>query len=422
MVVFITIYGLNSDSRNPHFHPWKWYIPILASTVCAGITAFIWQQYTYNRSVDSFMQAFCFSPALTVLMATMFAYIGTALSISLALLSFVSAIAQFAYAIWVGPRIEYSTDIYWLATAAPPDGANRLALESIAIGVFYCCFLVLGIGGATALDENKTRLAIFFISVIMLSMFWTMQFLKNVIRLTISYVKYIEVVRYVTWDTNVARSTAIRGYSGRIAMGSILVPVMTLFHNFARLMGFTTISTVLARCGNQWGFLYIGMFNRGFVQSSSAAWEMFTRAGMVPLIDSDLTEPFCFSSALGVGAVCSMVSGILSLVLHQSYALEVSIYAYFIGYFMCRLALGWQEACVEAYYVASMVRPTSSGTIQRALEQHRRRSQGPSSTSTPILRSPVGSSSISAPIQRSDDQGSSSTSAPLLKETEPTKL
>ncbi|MED6170918.1 hypothetical protein PIB30_035789 [Stylosanthes scabra] len=423
MVIFITVYGLNSDSRNPNFHPWKWYPQLLAATVSAGITAFMWQRNTYDRSPDAFKEPFWLSPILTSLMALMLMYIGTALSVSLAVLSFASALAQLIYGVWVAPRFEYATDIFWTATALPPDGTRELlAPQSIAIGVLYCCFLVLGIGGATALDENKTKSAIFFILVIMLSMFWTMQFLKNVIQLTVSSVKYIEMVRSVTMDINAARCIAIRGFSGRIAMGSILVPVMTLFRSFALLMGFTRISTVLAKCGNRWGFLCVGVYNSGFVQASSFTWEMFTRDGMVPLIESDLIEPFCFLSGLGVGAVCSMVSGFLSLVLHQSYAVEVSIYAFFIGYFMCRLALGWQEASVAAYYVAYMVRP-SSRSIRRALEQIQRSQAGSSSTSTStsILRSQVGSSSISAPILRSDDQGSSSTSAPLLKkESEPT--
>ena len=61
---------------------------------------------------------------------------------------------------------------------------------------------------------------------------------------------------------------------------------------------------------------------------------MFIRVGLEQLIDLDLTGAFCFLSGVGTGAICSLVSGIWSIVMHKSYATEVSIYAVLLGYFM----------------------------------------------------------------------------------------
>lgn len=72
------------------------------------------------------------------------------------------------------------------------------------------------------------------------------------------------------------------------------------------------------------------------MQASSDTWEMFIRVGLQQLIDLDLTGAFCFLSGVAVGAICSLVSGIWSLRVHRSYAIEVSIYAFLIGYFMVR--------------------------------------------------------------------------------------
>ncbi|MED6170921.1 hypothetical protein PIB30_035792 [Stylosanthes scabra] len=387
MVIFITVYGLTSDSGKNHFHPFMWYPPILASTACGGIISFMWQWITFKNPREALKAVFWLSPLLTCLMSAIFVYIGTALSLAVGTVSFVSAVAQSLYGCWVSPRFEYATNILSVSTAFPPAKTKVLTLSSILIGILYGCFLVFGIGGAKAL-QDKMKLAFLFILVIILSLCWTMQFLKNVIQVTISRVTYQQIVG-VNIDTHVAISDIIKHFAGSIAIGSILVPFITLFRSFARsmfLIGkheimfscvgcYMGMSSVLVNIGNRWGFVHVGLYNKGFVQASSDTWEMFTRVGMLPLIDSDLTGTLCFLSGVAVGAICSMLSGIWSLVLHHSYALEVSIYAFLIGYFMCRLAMGWVQACVAAYYVAYAENPESTqmdSTIPVRLEQIQR--------------------------------------------------
>lgn len=46
LVICLTIRGLLS-SHSHHFHPKKWYPPLLAATACAGIVAFTWQWFTF---------------------------------------------------------------------------------------------------------------------------------------------------------------------------------------------------------------------------------------------------------------------------------------------------------------------------------------------------------------------------------------
>ncbi|KAJ1393260.1 Choline transporter-like [Sesbania bispinosa] len=390
LVTFLTIYGLVSDSHSHHFHPRKWYPPLLSSIACAGIVGFIWQWITVRNPTKAIRAAFWLSPLLTCAMGILFVYIESAVSLAAGVIALVSALIQSLYGCWVNPRFEYANKILSVSIANPPARSKRLAFSSMLIGVLYCCFLVSGIGGARAI-ENRTKLASFFILVILLSLGWTMQCLKNVMQVTISRVKYMHLAGGVIMDTRVALHDTVKYLTGSVSIGSILVPLISLFRGFARstsLVGGDTdefmfscvscymgIASLLVTCGNRWGFVHVGVYNKGFVQASSDTWDMFNRAGMEQLIDLDLTGSFCFLSGVAGGAICSLMGGIWSILLHKSYATEVSIYAFLIGYFMIRLAMAWPQACVSAYYVAYTENPQSThfdSTIPVRLEQLQR--------------------------------------------------
>ncbi|KAL6223471.1 hypothetical protein ACLB2K_006858 [Fragaria x ananassa] len=97
---------------------------------------------------------------------------------------------------------------------------------------------------------------------------------------------------------------------------------------------YSRLASTLVMYGNRWGFVHVGVFNKGFVQASAGTWEMFKNIELQEIIDLDLTSSFCFLSGVAGGAICSLVSGTWTLSVHKSYATEVSLYAFLIGYFM----------------------------------------------------------------------------------------
>lgn len=351
LVTFLAIYGFISDSRSHHFHPMKWYPPLLASIACAGIAGFTWQWITARYPTKAIRAAFWLSPLLTCAMGILFVYIESAASLAAGVVALVCALIQSLYGCWVSPRLEYATRILSVSIANPPSKSKRLAFSSILTGILYCCFVLCGIGGARAI-ENRTKLAALFILVILLSLGWTMQFLKNVLQVTISRVKYMHLAGGIDMDTREALHDTVKYLTGSVSLGSILVPFISLFRGFARstsLVGGDTdefmfscvscymgIASILVTCGNRWGFVHVGVYNKGFVQASSDTWNTFNRVGLEQLVDSDLMGSFCFLSGVAGGAICGLVSGIWSIVIHKSYATEVSIYAFLIGYLMVR--------------------------------------------------------------------------------------
>ncbi|KAI4301013.1 hypothetical protein L6164_034332 [Bauhinia variegata] len=390
LTIFLTIYGLLSASRSHQFHPLKWYPPLLASTVCAGIVGLIWQWSTACSPTKAIRAAFWLSPLLTFAVGVLFVYIESAVSLAVGIIAMVTALIQSLYGCWVSRRFEYAGKILSVSVAFPPPKTKGLAYSTILTGVLYCCFLVAGIGGARAI-ENRTKLTTLCILVILLSLGWTMQFLKNVVQVTISRVKFLQFACGMYFDTRLAFHETLKYLTGPVSIGSILVPPIGLFRGFARtvsLVGGDTdefmfscvscymgIASILVTCGNRWGFVYVGVYNKGFMEASSDTWKLFNRVGLDQLIDSDLTGAFCFLCGVTGGAISGLLCGIWTTVIHKSYASEVTIYAFLIGYFMCRLAMAWPQACVSAYYVAYAENPNSAGfdsTIPARLEQLQR--------------------------------------------------
>ncbi|KAK9290692.1 hypothetical protein L1049_008866 [Liquidambar formosana] len=378
LIIFLTIRGFLSADHKHHFHPLNWYPPLLTSTGCAGIVAFAWQSATHRNPSKTVRAAFWLSPLLTCAFGILLVYIGSAGSLAAAAVSLVSSLIQSLYACWVNPRFDYATRVLSVAIAFPPAKTAVLVTLAIIAGTVYSCFLVAGIGGATA---TGTGLDTLFILVILLSLAWTLHIIKNVLHVTISRVRYMHFACGMDFNTNVALRDTIKHLMGRVCIGSALVPVLGVIRGSARAVSLVAgdtdefmfscancylgIASRLVTYGNRWGFVQLGVYNKGFVQASVDTWEMFKRVGLEPLIDSDLTGSFCFLCGVAGGAASALVAGSWALAIHKDdYATKVSIYAFLIGYFMSRVAMAWPQACVSAYYVAYADCPQASGLIQ----------------------------------------------------------
>ncbi|KAG8649882.1 hypothetical protein MANES_08G152811v8 [Manihot esculenta] len=202
-----------------------------------------------------------------------------------------------------------------------------------------------------------------------------MQVMKNTLQVTVARIKYLHFACRGDMGTRVALRDTIKHLMGNILIGSTLVPIITVIRGSARAIRlvaggtdeflcscancYSAIASKLVTYGNKWGFVQVGVYNKGFVQASMDTWETFMRVGLEPLIDSDLTGSFCFLSGIAGGAVCTLVGGTWTLVVHKNYVTEVSIYAFLIGYLKCRIAMAWPQACVSAYYVAYADNPHS---------------------------------------------------------------
>ncbi|WCJ43552.1 Plasma-membrane choline transporter family protein [Euphorbia peplus] len=371
LVFFLTIRGLLSFHRH-HFHPKKWYPPMLAATASSGIVAFIWQWFVPRCPSRAIKAAFWISPLLTCAVGLLLVLIGSAASLAIGSVAVVFSIILSLYACWVNLRFSYAIKILSVSTAFPLGRINALVFTSICISVLYCGFLVSGLGGATV---TGTGLDILFKTVILISLAWSMQAMKNTLFVTVARIKYLHFSCGADMEMKIAIRDTVAHLMESIFLGSILVPFLTVIRGSARAIilvagdtdeflfscanCYSGIASTLVRFGNRWGFVQVGVYKKGFVQASMETWDMFGQAGLESLINSDLTGSFCFLMGIAGGAICSLVGGTWTLVVHKSYAAEVTIYAFLIGYFMCRMAMAWPQACVSAYYVVYAENPQS---------------------------------------------------------------
>ncbi|KAJ6761744.1 F20H23.27 PROTEIN-RELATED [Salix koriyanagi] len=182
LVVFLAVRGLLS-AHSHHFHPKKWYPPLLTATACAGIVAFTWQWFTFCNPSRALRAAFWLSPLLTCAVGVLFVLISSAASLAIGIIAVVLALILSLYACWVNPRFDYATKVLSVTSASPPAKNTTLISLSIILSTLYSCFLVSGIGGATAVG---TVMDTSFILVILASMSWSMHVMKNTLQVTVA--------------------------------------------------------------------------------------------------------------------------------------------------------------------------------------------------------------------------------------------
>ncbi|KAG7555636.1 Choline transporter-like [Arabidopsis suecica] len=368
-VILLTLRGLVC-TKSPNFHPKKWYTPLLSSVAVSGILSVAWNCFFVCNKRATVKATFWFSPLLTIsvgLFLILYDKTNPVVLLIGALLVVYSIVTECYGGLYVRNKYEFTFKMMSIATGMLPARTRAIAIVSVIISVFYSGFLVVGIGGATA---TRTRLDILFISILVISLAWTMQVLKNVQEVAISKATYVYFRRDEVMNACTALGVTLKKQLGSVCIASTLVPLIVLFRGTTRCCNLTGrcdddqemyestrgcnwIANHIILGGNRYGFVHVGAYNKGFKKASSDTWRRFrTVAGFEQLIDFDIPSSICFSSAMGIGAVSALTAGIWELLIDRDHYFELTIYAFIIGYFVGRVSSAWLQACVMGYYVA----------------------------------------------------------------------
>ncbi|XP_020549793.1 uncharacterized protein LOC110012042 [Sesamum indicum] len=152
LVLVLTVRGVLSAAHTHHFHPKKWYVPVLSSTACAGIIGFAWQELTCFSPLRMVKATFWLSPLLTCAFGILLVSIETPGSVAASVIALVSSVIQSLYACWVSPRFQHANRIVTVSIAHHPPKVKAMVLLSIIICTVYLASLMSGIGGATATE------------------------------------------------------------------------------------------------------------------------------------------------------------------------------------------------------------------------------------------------------------------------------
>uniref|UniRef100_A0A0A9CIP3 Choline transporter-like protein n=1 Tax=Arundo donax TaxID=35708 RepID=A0A0A9CIP3_ARUDO len=240
-------------------------------------------------------------------------------------------------------------------------------------------FWTVAISSIAAAEGHFMNYQVAYVAALLVSMAWTMQVLRYFVYVAVAKLAHARLVYGIRMPGGAVEAFCgtIRGPTfGDICMGAMAVPVNSAVRGFARAMKTATggndefifsgrgcclaVSEKMLGRANRWGFVHVGARGKAFCVASRDVWSLFVLRGIAKLVDSDLTGSFCFLSSVTAGALASLVAASWALAMdkdQKELALPIAIYAFLIGYYMCRMMIAWPQACVAAYHVAYAENP-----------------------------------------------------------------
>ncbi|XP_031476917.1 uncharacterized protein LOC116248322 [Nymphaea colorata] len=281
------------------------------------------------------------------------------------------SICQALYACWVNPRIEYAMRILRKAmeTSSKFPQLSRPCYSILFIALVWACLWGLTVVGALSFYFPPLT-----IIGLILSLAWTMEVLRNIVVITVSRVISLFYLRGMQASVQFSFHRAITMTLGTACLGSLCVPTIEALRIIARALNLLEgedefmfscahccyrVMEVIFRYGNNWAFVWVATYGRGFVSASRSCYELFQRNGMEPLLDSDITSSLCFLSGVSTGSLCVIICGSWTFSIRRDFTVTVSLISFFIGYLMTRISLALPQACVSAYYVCYAENPQS---------------------------------------------------------------
>ncbi|KAJ1409026.1 Choline transporter-like [Sesbania bispinosa] len=372
-LVFKGIQGLiqESDSmKRKEKNVLKYFLPqVEAASFMSIILAFIWQEAI--RKWPTFMVHFILWFTFLISLATGILLIcfqkPPTDGVGVCFIAF--AIGNGLYACWVSHRIKFCCKILSLSlqpVSKFPD-LNRPTYHMLGVGFLWISLWSLAVIGA--LNFYFPPLIIILL---VLSLAWTTEVMRNVVNITVSRVIALYYLRGMQSSTQFCFLRALTRNLGSACLGSLFVPAIEALRIVARglnlLEGEDEFMFCCAHCclrvmesifrnGNGWAYVQIAAYGKGFVMASQDTWALFEKEEIVSIVDSDITSSICFLTGVCSGSICVIVVAAWTHKVHQSFTATLSLLTFFIGYLLTRIAMAVPHACVSCYYVCYAENP-----------------------------------------------------------------
>lgn len=279
------------------------------------------------------------------------------------------AIGNGLYACWITPRIGFCCKILIksLEPVSKFRDLNQPTYMMLGVGFLWMSLWILAVLGS--LNFYFPPL---IIMLLVLSLAWTAEVMRNVANITVSRVIALYYLRGMQSNTRFCFQRALSKSLGSACFGSLFVPAIEALRIVARalnlLEGEDEFMFSCAHCcinvmdsifeyGNGWAFVQIAAYGKDFVRASQETWELFKRQNIVRIVDADITSSICFLTGVCSGSMCVIVVAAWTVTVHQSFTAPISLLAFFIGYLMTRIAMALPHACVGCYYVCYAENP-----------------------------------------------------------------
>uniref|UniRef100_A0A0D6QVF5 Choline transporter-like protein n=1 Tax=Araucaria cunninghamii TaxID=56994 RepID=A0A0D6QVF5_ARACU len=360
------------------FHIEHWYPQLVAAAAVGAIFSCAWQWIVVTKPVVMIKGVLWTSPALSFMASLMLISTSYSASVGLGIILLLFSVAQALYACWVTSRIKYASKLLPKSLVAVTQfpGLHHPSYWVILMAFIWISFWILGVVGA--ISQKYAALSILALIV---SLGWMMEVLRNIVHVTVARVVALFYLRGMQSNVHFSFHRALTTSLGSISLGSILVPVLEALRVLARALNlvegedeflfscahcYLRVMEYIFQFGNNWAFVQVAVYGKGFVKAARDTWTMFDARGLEPVINQDLTSSMCFLSGIASGAVCVIVSGSWTFATHKNLTATVSFLSFLIGYFMMRITMAMPQACVCAHYVCYAENPENrafDGTI-----------------------------------------------------------
>ncbi|KAI3826991.1 hypothetical protein L1987_01052 [Smallanthus sonchifolius] len=279
------------------------------------------------------------------------------------------AIGNGLYSCWVTQRTKFCSKVF-LKSLEPvskfPD-INRPTYWMLGVGFVWISIWILAVIGA--LNFYFPPLMIILL---VLSLLWTAEVMRNVANLTISRVIALFYLRGMQSNTQFCFQRALSKNLGSACLGSLFVPTIEALRIVARGLNLLEgedefmfscahcclrVMETIFRYGNGWAYVQIAAYGKGFVRASQDTWELFEKREMEVIVDSDITTAICFLTGVCSGSICVIVVAAWTAAVQVTFTATVSLLAFIVGYLMTRIAMALPQACVSCYYVCYAENP-----------------------------------------------------------------
>ncbi|KAJ6905268.1 protein PNS1-like isoform X2 [Populus alba x Populus x berolinensis] len=325
----------------------KFYLPQVETASLLSITlAFVWQKAVrqWPRIMVPFILWCSFFLSLSAGILLICFQRASTDGVGVCLIAF--AIGNGLYACWVTQRIGFCTEILIKSLEPVPKfgDLNQPTYWMLGVGFMWMSLWILAVIGA--MNFHFTPLVII---VLVLSLAWTAEVMRNIVNLTVSRVIALYYLRGMQSIPQNCFQRAFTQNLGSACLGSLFVPTIEALRVVVRglnlLEGEDEFMFSCAHCclnvmqsifryGNGWAFVQVATYGKGFVQASQDTWQLFVRQGMESIVDSDITSSICFLTGVCSGSICVIVVAAWTARVHQTFTATLSLLSFFIGYLM----------------------------------------------------------------------------------------
>ncbi|KAG9149778.1 hypothetical protein Leryth_026490 [Lithospermum erythrorhizon] len=372
-LVFKGVQGLieeGSNSKKKEIRVLRYLLPQVEASALLGITlAFIWQKAV--RLWPKFMVHFILwsSFLLTLSAGILLICFQLPATQGVGVLFLLYSIGNGLYACWVTNRTRFCTKIFVKALdpVSKFSDINHPTYYMLSAAFIWMSLWILAVIGSFNFYFQPL-----VITVLVLSLAWTTEVMRNVVNITTSRVIALYYLRGMQSSSHFCLQRASSKNLGSACLGSLFVPTIEALRVVARglnlLEGEDEFMFCCARCslkvlnsifkrGNGWAYVQIAAYGKGFVKASQDTWELFEKREMEPIVDSDMTSAICFLTGICTGTICAIAAASWTQAIHRDYTAIISVLSAFIGYLMTRIAMALPHACVCCYYVCYAENP-----------------------------------------------------------------